>query len=155
MSRVAKVSWALLVVALLASSLVAPASAAKKKKKKQARIERTVTVAYEGTNQVGVNSPAGYVGYVSIAEYIIPTEKKEKYLSLTIEDATGLDVVAVIGYQGGGPSDGEWICGATDRPISVTPESALQIYLWHGTCNSGEPTAVTSGVITATLSNLP
>jgi len=145
----------LISVFLLCLILMAlPAGAQGQKEKGPKRRERSVTLDYDGTQQVGVVTPVVRAGYVWVAEYALPAGKKDRFLSIQTNDATGQPAYVTLSYSAEDP-DGEEVCGTTEEPIKITPKSVIYVWIWHGMCPDGTPAPATTGTITATFSNLP
>lgn len=82
---------------------------------------------------------------------VIQVNNKERFLSLEIEDATGLPVYAQLRdpYRDGPIAH---IYGQTEKPIRVYP-SLLALHILPGLSPSLEPSAPTTGVVHATYSS--
>jgi hypothetical protein len=150
-----KATVVLLMIAVVVGSLVAPADARKKKKTRKA-------VATYASPAIG-NADLTGTCLGECPTFGVATT--ERYLTLKIEDDSGLPVSATIG-QDSNPDDnftdriGE-VCGETEQPIPVMPGAQVIVWVWAtprlGVIAGGGPClgAATSGTITATFSNLP
>jgi hypothetical protein len=76
---------------------------------------------------------------------------RENQLSLTIDDASGADVVAKISQLGHEVN----ICSSTDQPILIQPQDAVVVELYQGRCVDGTPSVVTTGKVKAVFSHAP
>lgn len=149
--------WSRQLIAVLAASclLATIPAVAQAKKKKPKRTERTVTLDYDGTQQIGVVTPVVRAGYAWSVVYQIQAKKKERYLSIETNDATGLPVYWALSYSADEPAGEMEVCGSTDEPIKISPRAILYLWMYRGTCRDGTPALGTTGEITATFSNLP
>lgn len=155
-SRPARTVLALLAVgALMAVTVEAPAEAGKPKKKK--KVERTAEKTYVGATGVrGVQDspcagePVGCVRF--------PIEPGEKFVSISVADASGDDVwasVYVYGYSDGTDVH-EHVCGAGDTPFAIGPGvEELVVVVTQTTGGATNPCAgpSTQGTVTAVFSN--
>ena len=153
-----------LTAGLVAGAFVGPADAGKKKKK-PVRVERVVEVDYAAPG-AGVATPAASGGICPFADPTtqtcieIPLQLGEKYIKVSIADATGQQVA---GYIGQGDTDGDGIsnlygdfCGEHPEPIALESASApVRISFYNGATADCAPSISTTGTITVTLSNLP
>lgn len=153
-----------LTAGLVAGAFAGPADAGKKKKK-PVRVERVVEVDYSAPG-AGVASPAASGGICPFADPTtqtcieIPLQLGEKYIKVSIADATGQKVA---GYIGQGDTDGDGIsnlygdfCGEHPEPIALESASApVRISFYNGATADCAPSISTTGTITVTLSNLP
>jgi hypothetical protein len=149
-----------LTVSLVGGAMAAPATAQKKKKKKKpVKVERVIEHEYM-TGSPGV---AGVIG-ACLATFVpetacinVPTTASEKYVNVEVDDATGTTPYVILAQQTDPEALGFTIfakfCGSTEEPVELpAPGGELRISLYQvGTC----PGTVTTGKITATLSNLP
>lgn len=76
----------------------------------------------------------------------------EGRVSFAIEDDFGTPVRGHIHLDRDG--DGELdaardFCGATSKPLSITPRSQLEVWVVTGACPDGSPAFATSGTVTA------
>ena len=71
----------------------------------------------------------------------------EKFMSLSIEDATGA-AVAVEVLQRNRIGN---FCGSTETPIPIRPGVPVTLRLYAGRCPDGTPSVVTTGTLTATF----
>jgi hypothetical protein len=155
----------LLVLGLIVGSLVGTAEA-KKKKKKVKRIERVVEITYNGPN-AGVSTPAATGGVCQLSTdepgacIETPTSTKDRYVKITVTDASGQ---AVAGSISQGDTDGDGVsniygqfCGETPAALPLAaPGVPLRVTAYAGTCADGStPSVMTTGTITLTFSNLP
>ncbi|MGH2729182.1 MAG: hypothetical protein ACRDJI_01075 [Actinomycetota bacterium] len=149
-----KTTAVLLLIGAIVGSLVAPADAGKKKKKPREAVVTYASPAIGSADATGT-CPDGCPTFGVAAT--------ERYLTLKIEDDSGLAPAATIG-QDSDPNDnfvdriGE-VCGETEAAIPVVPGAQVVVWVWAtprlvaggGPCLG----AGTSGTITATFSNLP
>jgi hypothetical protein len=144
-------------IALVAASLIVglTGGAAASAKRRAKRVEHKVTLAYDASSQVGVNTPVAAVGYVWTVELPATAGRKDKYVTIEFSDMSGQNVYATVSYSPEDPTGVFDLCGSTDEPQKVSPNTTLYVWIWQGTCPSGEPSLATSGTITATFSNLP
>jgi hypothetical protein len=147
-----KVLLTVLVGSLLAVGLTAEAIAKRPAKK----VTRVASVAYDATNQIGVNTPVVALGYV-YQELAIPSQLNEKYVSLTAMDQTGGKVYFYVNQSSTPPAPGSGgdFCGSTDQPLRIYPGASVNIWIWQGSCADGSPALATTGSIEATFSNVP
>lgn len=98
-------------------------------------------------------------------------KRSEKWITVAIEDASGLDIPAwVMRDRDGAPNDGinrgesTWICGATEKPIKIKPfpeadadavDGPVRVVLHTDSCDRGGPNeasrAATVGTVTVTF----
>ena len=145
-----------LAFALLAGTLVAPADAAKKNGKKITR-EAVETYDYPvfGSASAGTGACAPCHPY-------IPTTAKERYVTVTVEDAASPAPVAFSilevdedgsrhAVEGGGP-----FCGSTgEQPVEIRPGFRVFVAVFafgDVVCPGG---IATTGTVTAVFSNVP
>ncbi|MFN2588421.1 MAG: hypothetical protein ABR613_09950 [Actinomycetota bacterium] len=159
-----------LTAGLLAGALVGPADAGKKKKKPApppapVKVERVVELPYQVPN-IGVATPATAGGFCMLSLdnpgtcVNIPLQAGEAYVKIEVKDASGQKS---FGFLSQGDTDGDGIgnlygdfCGAHPEPIEMLSQSVpLQISIYNGARGDCVPSIATSGMITATLSNLP
>ena len=159
----------LLVLGLIFGSLIGSAEAKKKKKKVPApvKIERVVTINYNGPN-IGVSSPAATGGVCQLdtnspGDCIeTPTTPDDMYVKIEVTDASGQKVAGSISQ---GDTDGDGVsdiygqfCGSTgDTALALTaPGAPLRVTAYAGVCSDGSTASVmTTGTIKITFSNLP
>lgn len=94
----------------------------------------------------------GNAAYVTAVTYMVGP--REHRLQLSLEDASGVAVFAKVEYGiGGFPTEaGVPVCGASKRPISVTPGTPVTVFIYAGGCPGGTPGAPTFGQVDATFS---
>jgi len=143
-------------VALTAAAFGAPVADAKKRKKKKK--VRTATAVYDSPSLGSGDATGVCFGANGCAMFAIgPTER---FISLKIEDTTGLPAYATVG-QDLDPSDqftdviGRF-CGETEEPMAIEPGIEVVVWIWalpgaQPPC----PGAATTGQVTAKISNLP
>lgn len=142
------------------SLIVAPAAEAKKKKPKgPQRTERTAESSYD-TPAIGHPDVAvGCSGANGCAEFALGAD--ESYITLSIEDSSGMPVYASAGQDtdGDGLADASQFnfCGSTPEPVPVLPGYPLNIFIGIGPGASPPcaPALGTSGTVTAVISNMP
>ncbi len=81
-------------------------------------------------------------------------KKKDRYVSLQIEDAAGQSALGYIELMPGGYHLGTF-CGKTEDPIFVRHASEILVHVIAGTCPAGTPSIVTTGVVEATFTQDP
>lgn len=158
-----KRTWLALTAALLAIAvpMASTATAATKKKtvKKPVKHVRTITFKYSNPCGFTLNSRAGYGPGGTItsecpAAAQVSTSKTEKYMSVTITDATG-QAVPVTFVEDASATTVAWeiVCGkATNLEVSPSDTYDLNPVVSIGdTC----PVPPTQGTVTVKLSNLP
>jgi hypothetical protein len=148
-----------LIIGLIAGSMAAPATAKKKKKKKVVRVERVAESTYDAPAigaappSVGVClNPTNSCGNIAVGA-------EEKFVKLTIADATGTPVAFTLGQDTDPNTLGTEntigaFCGDTgEEALAIEPGHPLVVFPW---AIGVECAAVaTTGTVTATLSNLP
>ena len=149
-------------ITILALGLVATAmSPAMAKKHKPKVVTRTATADY--------TTPGGVAGVVSGTDNTagenaggvsFTTTSTEKYVVLSVADASGQPVAGTIGQDttGDGLSDMSVdFCGKTAAPVVITPGTDVTVFINEGPCADG-PGGVgfaTTGTVTAVFSNSP
>lgn len=154
-TRRARTVLALLAVgALVTVAVEAPAEAGKPKKKKVERTAEATDVGATGVRGLQDSPCAGEpVGCVRF-----PIEPGEKYVSISVTDASGDDVwasVYVYGYSDGTDVH-EHVCGASDTPFAIgAGVEELVVVLTQTTGGATNPCAgpATQGTVTAVFSN--
>ena len=72
----------------------------------------------------------------------------ERFVSVEIADRHGLPVTGIVAQ----PDEEEThICGATKKPIRITPYENVTVFLMNGTCGPSGASVVTTGTVTATF----
>ena len=98
---------------------------------------------------IGVNSAAQEsVGGVRL------TGGAERFVSISVEDATGLPISGEIGQNldsDASPEISYMFCGATEKPVKINPNVEVFVYLYEGTCGT-DPSLPTSGEVVAEFS---
>ena len=145
---------ALLAIAVPSASTATAAT--KKKPKKPVKHVRTVTFTYAHPCAVTFNSAVGYGpgGSYCDATSQITTSKTEKYMSVTITDATGQSVpVTFVEDASSSTTSWEVICGRQAN-VDVAPNDTYDL---NPAVSLGDtcPVAATQGTVTVKLSNLP
>lgn len=115
---------------------------------------RTSTKSYSQPTGVSVADTAH--AYLQLGA-VIPTfsaRSGERSVSFEIKDDFGQPVRGHIHVDKDG--DGELdaardFCGSTPKPITITPQSQLEVWVMTGTCPNGTPAFATTGTITATF----
>jgi hypothetical protein len=157
-----KVLSVLLMVGLVVGSLAMPAEAGKKKKKKKVvRVERTVESVYQAP-AIGSPSAGGACPNATNSCAEIATGAEDKYVKVSVEDATGTAVAFSLAQDTdeatlGSEVDMGVFCGTTgDETIAVqAPGVPLLSFVWAFgdiICPGG---VATTGTVSATFSNLP
>ncbi len=145
-----------LLVAAVVSGLIvgamAPAEAGKKKAPK--KTTRVAEAAYIAPARF-YWAPTGD----NIGGATFPTASGESYVSISIEDASGMDVAAAVGQDPEGDNQvtviQDFCTSAEDVPI--TPGLEIIVFVYAGPCTSPSPAPAfaTQGKVVATFSNLP
>lgn len=118
------------------------------RKKKRERVQRVVTLTYDAPAIGVAGGPAGVC--VSTGCIQVAVGSRERYVSIEIDDATGLSSPAVVDMGGG--SD-VYVCGATESPLQT---SGGEIVVWiHPAAITGCTGLASTGTVTLTFSNLP
>jgi type II secretory pathway pseudopilin PulG len=135
-----------LCVLSLTAAFVAPSAARTSKK-------RVVELPYK-TPVVGANTPAASGWYFDcfsqIGCVLIDVKGKDRFLSLEITDATGLPVYAQLRDPNGGVY--AHIYGSTDKPLGIGGPYIYTLHILPGTSPLAQPSAPTTGIVTATFS---
>lgn len=145
-----------LMMGLVAGSMIAAPADAKKKPKK---VERKVESVYEAP-AIGIAPPGTGVCFRPTNSCgDIATGATEKFVKISIADATGLPVAFHLGQDtdpdsfGTESSLGDF-CGDTGKKaIPIEPGLPLVVFPWAVGAECGS--IATQGTVTATLSNLP
>jgi hypothetical protein len=144
----------ILVVGLAASlvfgSLTSAEAGKKKKPKKVQRVEEQAYIAPayfywapSGDNIGGVKFTTG------------PTDN---FVSIEIEDSTGMDVSASVGQdpEGDGTVATTRFCTKTEEPLPIEPGLEVTVFVFVGPCTQPPgPAVATQGTVIGTFSNLP
>jgi hypothetical protein len=143
----------ILTAAVVLGAFAAPAADAKKKKKK--KIVRKAQATYE-TPAIGVGGVAGLCsGANGCAEF--PVAAKERFITLTVEDATGTQVYGRVTQDttGDGQADvATPFCGSTAEKIPLEPGAAVNVFVYpNGVLPAPCQGVGTSGVVKATFTN--
>lgn len=116
--------------------------------------ERTVVRPY-----APAEVDAGQPGSVRSSNVVpFKTRPSERFVQVTVEDATGSAIPATVeqDVDGDGEADVEVeICGATESPVAIEGGTPVTVHLQHGTCGaiaSGRFGSPTTGEVTAVLS---
>jgi hypothetical protein len=140
------------VVAGLVGGAVATAEAGKKKMPK--KVERVAEAAYIAPARVYWAPTGDNIGGARFA-----TGANESYVSVTIEDAAGMDVSAALGQdpEGDNTVSTTDFCTSTEEPMPIDPGLELTVFVYVGPCTSPAPAPAfaTQGKIVATFSNIP
>jgi hypothetical protein len=81
-------------------------------------------------------------------------KKGERFITVVVEDASGLPTRAVVGqdYDGDGLNESETeVCGASSKPIRFKPGVEIHVSAQDLPCEDGSPAFATFGTITATF----
>lgn len=139
-------------VAGLAAGSVATAEAGKKKGPK--KVTREAEASYIAPARL-YWAPTGD----NIGGARFPTGAGESYVSITIEDAAGMDVSAAVGQDPEGDSTVATtdFCTTTEEPVAIEPGLEVTVFVYAGPCTAPQPAPAfaTQGKIVATFSNLP
>ena len=144
-----------ILVAGLAASLVfgSLASAEAGKKKKPKRIERVEEQTYIAPAYFYWAPSGDNIGGVKFA-----TGPEDKFVSIEIEDATGMDVSASVGQdpEGDGTVSTTPFCTSTEEPLPIEPGLEVTVFVFVGPCTQPPgPAVATQGTVIGTFSNLP
>ncbi len=136
-------------LALLTSCLIAGAAGA-------GASGRTVERSYEPV-YVESGVPAGTTSHSNGVTF--RTKASERFVSVTIEDQSGLAIPARIAQDVDGDDVDDLeheFCGTTSGPVAITPGVPVDVWMSHGTCDGvTDPTSAggwTTGTVTATFS---
>lgn len=77
---------------------------------------------------------------------------KDRYAELEIADAAGQKAYGIVYRVPGFDVIGEF-CGSTDEAWATGGAAELLVHVVPGTCDSGEPSVATTGVVRATVSS--
>lgn len=117
--------------------------------------DRTVTKTYSMTAGFVSGSTEGSVS-AGTNWAIFKPRAKERFVSLSIEDATGgpvLGRVEIWDMRTASWSDrGSFFCTETQRPLRIKAYEKLYVGAYLGSCPDGSFSLVTTGTITATFS---
>lgn len=131
-------------VALL---LVAVPTAANAAKSRTASGEYNTVVVNPDTNGPSAS------GHITNGVQFSP-RKGERFVSIVIEDESGLPARAIVGqdFDGDGIADtSREICGATTAPLKFRPGYDLVVWAQDGPCEDGTGAVTTFGSVTATF----
>jgi hypothetical protein len=151
------IGGALVGVMVLGSALGAEA-ATKKKVKKPVKVTRTVTLKYAGGCSIETPAVVGSLtsscSTVGAAGYAVATKATEKYVTVTVTDATGRAVPGAFWEGSGTTSSTNDFCGALKNyvvPAGGSVKLALDAVGGRRAC----PGVATQGTIKLVFSNLP
>ena len=140
------------IVAGLVCGAVATAEAGKKKAPK--KVTRVAEASYIAPARLWWAPTGDNIGGAKF-----PTGAGESYVSVTIEDDSGMDVSAALGQDPEGDNTVATtdFCTATEEPVAIDPGLELTVFVYAGPCTSPQPAPAfaTQGKIVATFSNLP
>jgi len=137
-------------------ALVASAAHAARPVKRENRRVRTVEAPYS----TGLSYSIPGVGSGCIIDtpasscILVPAGLNERFVSVEIVDATGLEVSASVGPHDDVPG-GEPICGATTEPVPITPGVEVEVMLNELDPSHVCPGLATTGVVKLTLTSRP
>ena len=123
------------------------------KKKKPTKKTREVTASYAAPGAFYLSSNGENIGGVELA-----TGSEDLFMTLDIQDATGLPVSAGWGQDDNGDGQVEitFICGGIEEPVSILPGISVTVFILPGPClQPAGPGFATTGDVVATFSNLP
>lgn len=147
----------LIMVLGLIFGAVGTAEAGKKKKKKQKKVEREATGTYTSTVVVAIGTCSQQDAINCVR---IPSGPKEKYVTASVNDATGQAVPVAVKADLDGDNTTETLygafCGETEEPIEVDP--GVEVTFWVGITVDTAGLACappTEGSIDVVFSNLP
>lgn len=137
-----------LTLALLATGLVAGSAQA-------GTAPRTVDRSYQPVYV----EPAGTAGGVHSTNGVtFRTRANERFVTVTIEDQSGLTIPAHLAQDVDGDGDDEVrheLCGSTSAAVAIHPGVPVTVWMDHGTCDEANPATAggwTTGTVTATFS---
>ena len=133
---------ALLALGLLVGSIASPAAAGKKKGR-VAEADYAAPAAFQWNPTGDAN-----IGGVSF-----PTAANENFVSLEIEDVSGMPVSAAAGQdpEGDGTVSTTRFCGAIEK-LPIEPGLDVTVFVFPGPCTSPPaPGFATQGTVTATF----
>ncbi|MGH2756314.1 MAG: hypothetical protein ACRDI3_00825, partial [Actinomycetota bacterium] len=133
----------------LATAALSPPAAATGGRK-----SRTVSIEYTGATGYVHNGPVLYGNLQVGAPYELETRPGERYLSLVITDDAGTLVGVEVAYADK-PDSAWYVCGATARPLQVTPDETFALRVMNAPCSGGQRSVPVRGTIEVTASNLP
>ena len=140
------------VVAGLVGGAVATAEAGRKKMPK--KVTREAEANYAAPARFYWAPTGDNLGGAKFA-----TGANESYVSVTIEDAAGMDVSAALGQDPEGDNTVATtdFCTSTEEPLPIEPGLELTVFVYVGPCTapSPAPAFATQGKIVATFSNIP
>jgi len=154
---------ALVGVMIFGTALGAEAATKKKVVKKPVKHTRTVTLAYKGGCTAEINaggaSGGGSLGACSTlgaANYSLTAHPGEKFVSITVADATGRQVPGQFWEKGSGTANDTEIafCGAM-KNYQFPGDGSILLDLDAIGAVSSCPGTATQGTITLVFSNLP
>jgi len=133
------------------------AEAATKKKHKVVRHTRTVTLSYKGgcsvdTPEGAVSDTSGCSGFGG-GGWEVPTQAGEKYVSVTVTDATGRNVAGAFWEGSGTNSTTTDFCGSM-KDFTAGPGSVVLALDAVG-ARTACPGLATQGTVKLVFSNLP
>jgi hypothetical protein len=141
-----------LVAALLAAGPAIPSTAAGTKTKPRVVEAPYLTPVIGGSVTTDYNGTTAYY-YDCLNEIgcaIIDVNKGESFATLEIVDAAGQAVHGYAYAMPGGHELGHF-CGKTRKPIYVGFGKEILVHVISGTCQDGETSIATHGVVRATL----
>jgi hypothetical protein len=136
----------MLILGVLLGAML-PAQAGKKK-------TRTATADYFAPAYLSWNP----TGEHNIGGVNFPTGSGERYVSIEIEDTTGMDVSAAVGQdpEGDGTVTTTPFCTSTAEPVPIDPGLEVTVFVFVGPCTDpAGPALATQGTVTATFSKKP
>ena len=137
-----------LTMALLALCLVAASAQA-------GTAARTVRRSYQPA-YVEPGNPGGSIH--SSSGVTFRTRANERFVSVTIEDQSGLPIPARVTQGTPEHPDHEYdvdqeFCGSTSEPIAIQGGEPVTVWMSHGTCGGGQTAGGwTAGTVTVTFS---
>lgn len=145
----------LLVIGLAASLVFGSLATAEagKKKKKPKKVERVEEQTYAAPAYFYWAPTGDNIGGVKFA-----TGPEDHFVSIEIEDATGMDVSASVGQDPEGDNTVATtpFCTKTDEPIEIEPGLEVTVFVFVGPCTTPlGPAFATQGTVIGTFSNLP
>jgi hypothetical protein len=117
---------------------------------------RTVNRSY----QPAYVEPGGTAGSIHSSNGVaFRTRANERFVTVTIEDASGLPIPARVAQDVDGDREDDVayeFCGSTAQPVAIQPGVPVTVWMSHGTCddvtNPSSGGGWTTGTVTATFS---
>ena len=143
----------ILVVGLAAGLVFGSLASAEAGKKKPKRVERVDEQAYAAPAYFYWAPSGDNIGGVKFA-----TGPTDKFVSIEIKDAAGMDVSGSVGQdpEGDGTVATTPFCTKTEEPLPIEPGLEVTVFVFVGPCTTPPgPAVATQGTVVGTFSNLP